>query len=109
MDGTEWVIQGVLLAAASRWALFWWSLALAGTLALGAMILLIVERYRKRAANPDVNAGDQLTHFRELYNKGTISKEEFEKILETAWINYQAYLYRQSLAANFDLLKRSAV
>ena len=39
MDGTEWVIQGVVLAEASKWALFWWSLALAGTLLLGAMIL----------------------------------------------------------------------
>ena len=80
MDGTVWVIPGVLLADSPKWALFWWSLALAGTLLLGAMILLVVERYRKRAANRDVSAGDQLTHFRELYNQGSISKEEFEKI-----------------------------
>jgi uncharacterized membrane protein len=80
MDSTGWVVQGVLLAAPSRWQYFGWMLALVATLLAGAFIILLVERYRKRSPDAGPKAGDQLSHFRELYERGTISKEEFDKI-----------------------------
>jgi hypothetical protein len=60
--------------------LLWASLALVGALLLGALIISIVDRWRKRAAQQRITSGDQLTHFRTLYEQGELSSEEFERI-----------------------------
>jgi hypothetical protein len=60
--------------------LFWTSLALVGALLLGALIIALVDRWRKRPVQNTSPAGEQLSHFRSLYDRGEISREEFERI-----------------------------
>ncbi len=61
--------------------LFWASLPLIGILLLGALVIYLVDRWRKQTAPPtDSAAADQLSHFRELYEKGQISREEYERV-----------------------------
>lgn len=60
---------------------FWWtSLALVGALLLGAIVIAALDRWRKRTQEERVSAGDQLSHFRSLYDRGEISREEFDRI-----------------------------
>src|SRR5690242_10231621 len=63
-----------------KWQFFWATLGLVGALLAGALFVALLERWRKRAKEPGVGAGDQLSHFRELYEAGTISKQEYELI-----------------------------
>ena len=39
-----------------------------------------LKRWRKRPTEERVSAGDQLSHFRSLYDRGEISREEFDRI-----------------------------
>jgi len=55
-------------------------LALAGTILLGALVIYIVDRWRKRPSTGRPESGDQLTHFRVLYERGELSREEYERI-----------------------------
>src|SRR6059058_2795335 len=71
--------SGTVLLARWDMRIFWASLGMVGALIVGAVIIGMVERWRKRSvAGP--SAGDQLSHFRELYEQGTITREEFERI-----------------------------
>jgi len=56
------------------------SLALIGVLLLGALIIAMVDRWRKRSRPVGTTAGDQLSHFRALFDRGELSREEFERI-----------------------------
>jgi hypothetical protein len=70
------------LARGPIWAdtrIFWLFLAIVGVLLLGALIIWLMDRWRKRPP-PQVSAGDQLAHFRRLYERGEISAEEFTRI-----------------------------
>jgi hypothetical protein len=65
----------------------WWdprflvaALALVGIILLGALIIAWLDRWRKRSGPQPFNANDQLAHFRELYEQGELSQEEFERI-----------------------------
>jgi hypothetical protein len=59
----------------------WYGLSLAGIFLLGALIIWMVDRWRKRAPKQELyQSGDQLTHFRKLYEQGEISAEEFARI-----------------------------
>jgi len=81
MDGTGLIGQACLLAQAdARLRLFWATLGLVAALLLGALLIKWMERWRKSSDSGKLSAGDQLSHFRELYSRGTISKEEFEQI-----------------------------
>lgn len=80
MDSTGWAVSAILLAQGVKLQFVWATLALVGTLLAGAMLFALLERWRKRSATEGLSAGDQLTHFRKLYDQGTISKEEFERI-----------------------------
>jgi hypothetical protein len=60
--------------------LFWTSLSLVGALLLAALIIALVDRWRKRPAQKIAPAGDQLSYFRSLYASGDISREEFDRI-----------------------------
>ena len=53
---------------------------LAGILLIGAVVLAIFERWRKRKANETYTAHDQLASFRLLYERGELSQQEFEGI-----------------------------
>jgi hypothetical protein len=56
------------------------SLALIGVLLLGALIIAIFDRWRRRSRSVSPTAGDQLSHFRALFDRGELSREEFERI-----------------------------
>jgi hypothetical protein len=77
------VAAGQLLGQAPKWnpQITWYGLALAGILLLGAIVIWLVDRWRKKAPQQELyNAGDQLTHFRKLYEKGELSAEEFARV-----------------------------
>lgn len=60
--------------------LFLTSLALVGSLLIAAIVLALVKRSRKKEPKEVPVAGDQLSHFRSLYDRGELSREEFEQI-----------------------------
>jgi hypothetical protein len=54
---------------------------LVAALLLGAIVVAAVQRWRRRAESmDDVSPTAQLAHFRSLYEAGTISQEEFERL-----------------------------
>lgn len=59
--------------------LLWTLLALAGVVAVGGLILAGVNRWRKGLAQEDAT-GDQMVSFRELYERGELSQDEYERI-----------------------------
>jgi hypothetical protein len=72
---------GPVKSGAWRAPVFWTTLALVAALLISALVLAVVDRWRKRAAASErMSPGDQLTHFRKLYDRGELSKEEFERI-----------------------------
>ena len=63
--------------------LLWATLALAGVVLLGAILITLADRWRKRPAEPPCTTDDQLAEFRSLYERGELSQEEFERIRAT--------------------------
>jgi uncharacterized membrane protein len=74
------VAQAVNGAARSRYVL--WSSAAAVIVLLLVMALVVawLERWRKRPEQDKMSASDQLARFRELYERGELSPEEFARI-----------------------------
>ena len=54
--------------------------AIAGTLLVGALVVALVDRWRKKQMNDTFNAQDELSAYRELYRSGELSAEEYEKV-----------------------------
>ena len=57
-------------------------LLLAGTLLLGAVVIAWAGRWRRRQAPDAPGPNEQLAQFRSLYEQGTLSREEFERLRE---------------------------
>jgi hypothetical protein len=66
--------------AAQRSLLWITALAVIGAILLGAAVLAWVDRWRKRTDQDRLSANDQMAHFRQLYERGEISPEEFTRI-----------------------------
>ena len=47
---------------------------------VGAGVIEVVKRWRKRPYQSKISASEQLAQFRESFEKGQISQEEFERI-----------------------------
>ena len=60
--------------------LFWLTLALVAVILVGALVIYWLDRWRKRSDAERLSANDQLAQFRELYDQGQLSQEEFERI-----------------------------
>jgi multidrug resistance efflux pump len=63
--------------------LLWAALPLVGALLGGAIVLYLIDRWRKRGAAEEEAAAtpnDQLSRFRSLYERGEMSREEFERV-----------------------------
>jgi hypothetical protein len=62
--------------------LLWTSLCLVAALLVAAVVIACVNRWRRqRDTQEDLSSPNaQLAHFRSLYEKGAISKEEFERL-----------------------------
>jgi hypothetical protein len=70
------------------------TLILIGIILIGALIIYVVDRWRKRSEPSRLSANEQLANFREMYEEGEISHKEFERIREKL-----APLVRQELNA----------
>jgi hypothetical protein len=55
-------------------------LSLAGVLLAAALILALLQRWRRRSADDRLTPTDQLAQFRSLYEQGLLSQEEFERL-----------------------------
>ncbi len=55
---------------------------LSGALLLAALVIAVVKQWQKRNQQRNGNSasGDQLSHFRSLYERGDMSREEFERV-----------------------------
>ncbi|HEX3147697.1 MAG TPA: hypothetical protein VHR66_06410 [Gemmataceae bacterium] len=73
--------HGPLLALTKEEHLLLWVSVLVGVLLLGAIIIARVDRWRKRQMEPDDDEADHVTSFRELYENGELSKEEYDRVL----------------------------
>jgi hypothetical protein len=51
-----------------------------GVLLLGALVISIVDRWRKRSPPERLSTGNQLAHFQALYDRGELSAEEFSRL-----------------------------
>lgn len=71
---------GQVKAGAWRAPVLWTTLALVAVLMLAALVLAVVDRWRKRSRPDRLSPGEQLSHFRALYEKGELSREEYERI-----------------------------
>ena len=62
--------------------LLWTALPLIGALLVGAFVIYLIDRWRKRRAarNDLCDPNDQLSHFRSLYERGAMSAEEFQRL-----------------------------
>jgi hypothetical protein len=57
------------------------SLCLVGALLVAAVVVALVNRWRRQQdTKEDLTPNAQLAHFRSLYEAGTISQEEFERL-----------------------------
>lgn len=63
--------------------LLWAALPLVGALLAAALILYLIDRWRKQGAAEEEAActpNEQLSRFRSLYERGEMSREEFEQV-----------------------------
>lgn len=60
--------------------LLWATFALIAVLLIGALIFAWLDRWRKRTRREGITPVDQLTSFRQSYDRGEISQEEYEQI-----------------------------
>ena len=67
-------------AVPAAWRIFEVSLWLVGFLLLAALILQIVRVRRQRSRGLGSTLSQQLTEFRQAYERGEMSKEEYERV-----------------------------
>jgi hypothetical protein len=79
---TPWLTLGAagMTATATRNYLLLTTLALAGALLLAALIIKMVDRWRKQPLDEVLTPGEQLAQFQDLHQKGELSTEEFDRI-----------------------------
>jgi hypothetical protein len=68
------------LLADVEWDLKLTTLTLVGALLVGAVLVALTARWRRRTRSAELTASDQLAEFRSLYLEGAISKEEFDQL-----------------------------
>lgn len=82
--GSAWPgVCVVILLEQKPWEdprVLWTTAALVGGLLLGAVVIGLTDRWRKHRERDQTSATDQLTNFRSLYERGEISREEYERI-----------------------------
>jgi hypothetical protein len=69
-----------LFALTKEERLILWSGALLGVLVVGAMCISRLDRWRKRQMD-GTDDPDPVMSFREMYERGEISKEEYDRVL----------------------------
>jgi hypothetical protein len=75
------VFSFILLADTPKIQLLVTGLCLAAALLVGAGVIALLRRWwQRRSLEEDQSPSAQLAHFRSLYESGTISEEEFERL-----------------------------
>jgi len=75
------VYSFILLADTPKMQLLVTGLCLAAALLAGAGVIALLRRWwQRRSPEDDQSPSAQLAHFRSLYESGTISQEEFERL-----------------------------
>jgi hypothetical protein len=66
------------------WALDAWAFLpvvyMVGAFLLGAVVIALVQRWRRRSTSLGPSASEQLAQFRSLYEQGAISEEEYRRL-----------------------------
>ncbi len=84
--GWQPVAQTSLASCLAAWSrdqfleMMGYTLLFAGVILILALVIVWVDRWRKRPVTPGTSAGDQLSHFRELYERGELSAEEYARV-----------------------------
>jgi hypothetical protein len=60
--------------------LMWATVALVGAVLIGVVVIVWVDRWRKRSLADMQAPADELGHYRELFDQGLLSAEEYERI-----------------------------
>jgi hypothetical protein len=88
------VISTGLLAAQHKGLqderLLWATGILVATLLAGAVVLALIDRWRKKQLSDPTGERDPLTTYRELYQRGELSKEEYVKIRDKLAASYMS-------------------
>lgn len=71
---------GSLPIGYSDWSLRFWVLLLVALLLLSALVVSLVARWRDKPGRFSPTADEELSHFRELYERGEITREEFQRL-----------------------------
>jgi hypothetical protein len=61
------------------WTIVWAGLMVV-VIALGVVVIAWTNRWRKQPEANNLSPSDQLTQYRALYEAGTLSKEEFDRV-----------------------------
>jgi hypothetical protein len=61
------------------WTLVWTGLMVVVVM-VGVLVISLTNRWRKRADATALSSSDQLTQYRLLYEAGTLSKEEYDRV-----------------------------
>jgi len=70
----------VLPARGMNLDLVWATAALVGAVFIGVVVIVWVDRWRKRSLTELQAPADELGHYRELFDQGLLSAEEYERI-----------------------------
>ena len=60
--------------------IIWGSVGLAGALLVGAVVIYLVDKWRKRSALAEREAGLELTDFRAMFESGEITEAEYNRL-----------------------------
>jgi hypothetical protein len=76
-------VQGIgpLVALTKEENLFLWSGVLVAVLLLGAYLISRLDRWRKRQMQAEDDSPGHVMSFREMYARGELSKEEYDRVL----------------------------
>jgi hypothetical protein len=56
------------------------TMTLVAALLVGAVVVALVRRGLRNSRNPTVQVGDDLTHFRKMYERGEITEDEYKQL-----------------------------
>src|SRR4051812_1819448 len=60
--------------------ILWATGGLVGALLVGAVVVLLVDRWRKKGLAPAGKSADELTEYRKLFDSGEITEDEYKKL-----------------------------
>jgi len=75
------LVVAPLLGLTKEERLLLWVSVLVGVLLVGAVVISRLDRWRKRQMQAEDDNPGHVTTFREMYERGELSKEEYDRVL----------------------------